>query len=379
MRRTASHADDAFASRFPRRRWRSPRSRGPRPVRAPVMPLADVTTGMTGTGWTVAQGTHAGFPSTSRCSASPRTRIAARARPDHRGGRRARRSTQAGGIWAGMSGSPVYVGGELIGAVSYGFSVGPSMIGGVTPAEDMIDLLGHPVARAHRGPAAPRSVRLSVGSSRARSPSRSGVSLEQASDAHAASRPALDVGLSAAGLKMLANELQEPPERRSHSVRRHLADRLPTAVGDPLEDGRELRGVVSYGDVTAAAVGTATYVCDGQALAFGHPFLFGGPVVRRRECRGRVRDRAGRGLRLVQVRRDRRDVRHRRPGSPRRAPRRPRRGAGRDSDPDDRQRAGAQPPPGRPDRGRRERLGGLPHLREPDQQHGVDVRRVGNG
>ena len=49
-----------------------------------------------------------------------------------------------GGIWAGMSGSPVYINGQLLGAVAYGFSAAPSPIGGVTPAADMLDLLDLP-------------------------------------------------------------------------------------------------------------------------------------------------------------------------------------------------------------------------------------------
>ena len=36
--------------------------------------------------------------------------------------------SQGHGIWAGMSGSPVYLRGRLAGAVSYGFSNGPSRI-----------------------------------------------------------------------------------------------------------------------------------------------------------------------------------------------------------------------------------------------------------
>jgi hypothetical protein len=49
---------------------------------------------------------------------------------------------RAGGIWAGMSGSPVYTeDGELIGAVAYGFSWAPSPIAGVTPAADMYKVL----------------------------------------------------------------------------------------------------------------------------------------------------------------------------------------------------------------------------------------------
>lgn len=46
------------------------------------------------------------------------------------------------GIWAGMSGSPVYAeDGRLIGAVSYGLSFGPSTVAGVTPAANMQALL----------------------------------------------------------------------------------------------------------------------------------------------------------------------------------------------------------------------------------------------
>ncbi|MDP9418089.1 MAG: hypothetical protein M3P48_09740, partial [Actinomycetota bacterium] len=59
---------------------------------------------------------------------------------------------QGGGIWAGMSGSPVYIGDKLLGAVSYGFTLAPSTIGGVTPAEDMYDVLRY--RRAGTGAAA---------------------------------------------------------------------------------------------------------------------------------------------------------------------------------------------------------------------------------
>src|SRR5688572_20212237 len=43
--------------------------------------------------------------------------------------------TRAGGVWAGMSGSPVYTSdGKLIGAVAYGLAAS-SPIAGITPAE----------------------------------------------------------------------------------------------------------------------------------------------------------------------------------------------------------------------------------------------------
>jgi len=62
---------------------------------------------------------------------------------------------RVGGIWEGMSGSPVYAAdGRLIGAVAYGLSSGPSPVAGVTPAADMEALLDQAPATAAAAPAA---------------------------------------------------------------------------------------------------------------------------------------------------------------------------------------------------------------------------------
>ncbi|MGN6577349.1 MAG: SpoIVB peptidase S55 domain-containing protein, partial [Nocardioides sp.] len=64
---------------------------------------------------------------------------------------------RVGGIWSGMSGSPVYAAdGRLIGAVSLGLTSGPSTVAGVTPAADMLELLSSSPARL----AAPSRVAL---------------------------------------------------------------------------------------------------------------------------------------------------------------------------------------------------------------------------
>jgi hypothetical protein len=42
--------------------------------------------------------------------------------------------------------------------------------------------------------------------------------------------------------------------------------------------GGNFGAVLSYGDLTAAAFGTTTAVCGNEALAFGHPFNYAGPV-----------------------------------------------------------------------------------------------------
>src|SRR3954470_12160189 len=65
---------------------------------------------------------------------------------------------RVGGIWAGMSGSPVYTeDGRLLGAVSYGLSVGPSRVAGITPAEQMYALLDQGVTASTARSAATRA------------------------------------------------------------------------------------------------------------------------------------------------------------------------------------------------------------------------------
>ena len=52
---------------------------------------------------------------------------------------------RTGGIAQGMSGSPVYINGKLLGAVAYGWSFTNSKVGMITPIEDMVKLWNVPV------------------------------------------------------------------------------------------------------------------------------------------------------------------------------------------------------------------------------------------
>src|SRR3712207_2802883 len=59
---------------------------------------------------------------------------------------------RVGGIWFGMSGSPVYApDGTLLGAVAYGLSFGPSPVAGITPAAAMFDVAERASAAAPAG------------------------------------------------------------------------------------------------------------------------------------------------------------------------------------------------------------------------------------
>ncbi len=70
------------------------------------------------------------------------------------------------GVIAGMSGSPVYVDGKLVGAVSHAFPLSKDAIAGITPIEEMLAVGNSPASTAARTELAPgyRIARVSDGS-----------------------------------------------------------------------------------------------------------------------------------------------------------------------------------------------------------------------
>jgi hypothetical protein len=186
---------------------------------------------------------------------------------------------QAGGIWFGMSGSPVYtMDGRLIGGISYGFS-STSTMAGVTPANpDMLQLLrpsggGSGAAGSNR-----RRVRLSPGV-REEVAREAGTRTSQVGG----SVSQLEIPLSISGLAPAHRQ-----RLREAAIKHHLPSFIPTIGGSSasgkglasgtMRPGESFAAALSYGDITLAGIGTTTYVCQGRALAFGHPFSFTGPT-----------------------------------------------------------------------------------------------------
>jgi hypothetical protein len=189
---------------------------------------------------------------------------------------------EAGGIWFGMSGSPVYtLSGKFIGAVSYGFSA-TSPMAGLTPADpDMLGLLDLQASSALTSP----------GSA---SPDRDSVRLSPAIRARVAREPGGRAASSGGSMSQLQVPLSisgvTPQHRatlRHQAIKLHLPFFIPSVGGSSasgngvlsgtIHPGDSFAAAISYGDITAAGIGTTSYVCDGQALAFGHPFFFTGP------------------------------------------------------------------------------------------------------
>ncbi len=185
---------------------------------------------------------------------------------------------RAGGIWAGMSGSPVYIGGKLAGAVSYGFTSSPSPIGGLTPAEAMVGLLGYPPAAASSAPDGARQVQLPSRLA-ARVAKAAGVSEQTASTLSRLAMPLAVSGLDAASRTRLQARLDKAGMDVIVTPGNSVKAPSGTTTYDTPQAGGNFAGLLSYGDVTSGGVGTTTYVCGNQAIAFGHPLNFSGRVA----------------------------------------------------------------------------------------------------
>lgn len=173
------------------------------------------------------------------------------------------------GIWSGMSGSPVYAAdGRLIGAVAYSLGTGPSTVAGVTPAAEMYRLLSSSQAAT----VAPRSdARLSA--TLQRSVARAGAPAGSTT----MSRLRVPVGMSGLGAARVASL---GPALNSQGV--HLADvaaGAPSTQSIPVTAGGNMAASMAHGTITAAAVGTATAVCGGEVVGFGHPMSFSGAAT----------------------------------------------------------------------------------------------------
>jgi hypothetical protein len=238
---------------------------GPPP---PLMKLADVRPGMVGQALTVFQGTKP-EPFKIRVVAVlkqflPKEDVILIRAEDPR--------VEHSGIVAGMSGSPVYIDGKLVGAIAYAWSFAKEPLGGVTPIESMLAERARPrrknpadlyasddEADVARGPGLPAiaegrpagggggqlvraSVPLSV----------SGFTARSVAELTETLAPSGLVPLQAGGGRALPNRLE----------------------AGHVEPGSAIGVELVRGDMSMVGTGTVTYVDGSTVLAFGHP-LFG--------------------------------------------------------------------------------------------------------
>ena len=209
---------------------------------------------------------------------------------------------RAGGIAQGMSGSPVYVDGKLIGAISRAanWSKAITPIGLVTPIEPMLAVLDDARTAAIATKPTPAAVLADVGF----------VQMDgQPSDdlvaavpdiifSYPVSSPLITTGLSGRSLDILMSGLSshgtsaklvtdvldvgiQPQIRGLSSLGLTLLPLAGTGAGaaaDPatLVAGGSVGVALASGDMSAGALGTITYRDGDTLIGYGHPFISNG-------------------------------------------------------------------------------------------------------
>jgi hypothetical protein len=201
------------------------------------------------------------------------------------------------GVIAGMSGSPVFIDGKLVGAVSYGFPFSKETIAGITPIGEMIEDTSTDAPRA--ASARFRTARLEPG------PHALAAPLDRDSLMAALQRPLSAVPLAgtaaAAGLPpgIAAQSLQplslplvfsgfDPSTfewaRGAFASLGFTPMMGAGSVGKPpvplpdLQAGGALGVTLIEGDMDLSVTGTITHIDGERVYAFGHPFYNLGPT-----------------------------------------------------------------------------------------------------
>jgi len=216
-----------------------------------ILPLSQVKTGMKGTGRTVFQGTRVeefqvevlGIlenigPKQSvilaRISGGPIDRT---------------------GVMQGMSGSPVYIGGRLVGALALSFPFSKEPIAGIRPIEEMLRVAEAP-ATARAAAAFPKPQEISSGGTRL-------VDI---------ATPVWFAGFTRAAVDHFAQQWREAGLEPVQGI--SGGGRVVTPSGPVrLEPGSMISVQLMTGDLSVGADGTVTSVVGNKVFAFGHRFL----------------------------------------------------------------------------------------------------------
>jgi hypothetical protein len=182
------------------------------------------------------------------------------------------------GIIAGMSGSPIYIEGKLIGALAYGWPFAKEPICGITPIQSMLDIRKAPAAPPVpiAGSAASTGGLIEAFRERKFRPALEALLAPFAPIGSGSMAPlALPVSLSGGAPSALFGRLAEAAGWMAVPSG---GSALPETAPRPLEPGSPISTVLMSGDMDVAASGTVTWVEGSSVLAFGHPFLSMGPV-----------------------------------------------------------------------------------------------------
>jgi hypothetical protein len=259
----------------------------PKAGKTEIFPLKDVKPGMKATAWTVFQGTEPepvpveiiGIWTKSN---GPNDVILAKLLG----------KAKETGVAAGMSGSPVYIDGKLVGAVALRISAfSPDAICGITPIEAMLEINKFDTSRPAdaRTPAGTQAQKSTA--SAAPMPDDLLARLAAAGVADAAPQrqplmtpietPLIFSGFSPATLRAfepLFTQMGITPVQGGGASATMLSAKPAAGWEKSLNPGDSVAGILVSGDLSITGTGTVTYNDGKRVLAFGHPFMSLGPV-----------------------------------------------------------------------------------------------------
>ena len=262
------------------------------PANTTLMPIEEIRPGMIGIGRTVFQGTEqqefkAHILGILRNTIGPRRNMIL---AKLQGG-----PLENTGVIAGMSGSPVYIDGRLIGAVAYSlgaFSKEP--IAGITPIGEMIQsstlpssrstsqtpLLELPVTQAGLAKALQDlSRRTRPFADRLNDLHVSGITITEGKQLGTMLRP-IATPLAIGGFSSDLGNLVAAAfgEHGFSPVVTSLSPQTQSPSTNVLKPGDAIGVSLIRGDMELAATGTVTYIDGNRVYAFGHPFYNLGPT-----------------------------------------------------------------------------------------------------
>lgn len=188
------------------------------------------------------------------------------------------------GVIAGMSGSPIYVDGRVIGALAYSWTFSKEPIAGITPIEEILGIERH--ARAATSGSAVKTSAADVFGALARNDIEAMTSIFEEIVPNS---PAVTGGAMPIMVPMSLSMFERETISR-FSPYLEAANFLPVPTGTSgtgqasgeskhvLTPGDAFAAVLVDGDFSLAATGTVTHVEGSDVYGFGHPFLHMGNI-----------------------------------------------------------------------------------------------------
>ncbi len=182
------------------------------------------------------------------------------------------------GVMEGMSGSPVYIDGKLVGAVAMAFPFAKDPIGAIRPIEDMLRPAST-LASTPPGARRPAIALADADNDLTRVFSRPRPAMAGSDRMVEIATPLSFGGFSRATLDAFAPQLHSLGLEPRQAVT--SGSKLEPGMGNPadIKPGSMISVQLMAGDLSVGASGTVTYIDGSHVYAFGHRFLDVGPTA----------------------------------------------------------------------------------------------------